>query len=145
MSGDGFRIVLTWGSTPSDLDSHLYKKDSEGNVLFHTWYSSKNVYYSSTEYEANLDVDDTTGYGPETSTVYVPDDDAIYEFHVHDYSNGGSSTSKEMSNSGAQVRLYSGDRLVSVFNVPTNTVGTLWHVFNYNAATGQVIHVNEFS
>lgn len=139
-----FRVVLTWGEYPSDLDSHMYKYDSSGNQQFHTWYSDKNS-YSGNGLEANLDVDDTTSYGPETTSVYQIDSGAIYHFYVHDYSNRYSSNSTAMSLSGVQVRLYSGEVLVAVFNLPENRGGTLWHVFSYNASTGEVFAVNELS
>ena len=144
MDGSGFRVVLTWGATPSDLDSHLYKYDQYGNEGFHTWYSNKN-YYQGGSLEANLDVDDTSSYGPETSTVYILDENAVYDFYVQDYSNRGNSSSTAMSNSDAQVMLYQGNSLIAVFNIQTNRAGTYWHVFRFDAATGQVIHVNELT
>ena len=144
IGGDGLRVVLTWGASPSDLDSHLYKYDAYGNQDYHIWYSSKN-HYNGSQHEANLDVDDIDSYGPETTTVYIMDDDGVYHFYVHDYSNKSSSTSTAMSNSGAQVRLYSGDQLIATFNIQENRGGTLWHVFTYNAATNQVIRVNELT
>lgn len=41
----------------------------------------------------------------------------------------------ELSNSGAQVRVYRGSDLVAVFNVPTNQGGTLWTVFELSGST----------
>lgn len=50
-----------------------------------------------------------------------------------------------MSNSEVQVKLYSGESLIAMFNIPQNREGTLWHVFDYNAATDEFTYVNEFS
>lgn len=43
LKADQLRIVLRWGATPSDLDSHLVGPGDDGK--FHTFYSSK-TYYS---------------------------------------------------------------------------------------------------
>ena len=43
LKADQLRIVLRWGATPSDLDSHLVGTGDDGK--FHTFYSSK-TYYS---------------------------------------------------------------------------------------------------
>lgn len=124
------RIILTWGQTPSDLDSHLYGPVPESSNRFHTWYSNKNFYHADSLY-ANLDLDDTSSYGPETTTIYTQTD-GVYTFSVHDYSNRNSSNSVAMSNSGAQVRVYFGSTLTNTFSVPANTGGTLWTVFQIN-------------
>jgi len=142
LDGNSFRVVLTWGETPRDLDSHLYGRNSSGNVVIHTWYNSKTHYDVSGNRIADLDLDDTTSYGPETSTVYTVDKTFTYSFYVHDYTNRDNGTSMAMSNSGAQVRVYSGETLIATFNILQNREGTCWHVFDYDAATGQLSFVN---
>ncbi len=84
-------------------------------------------------------MDDTTSYGPETTTIYKQID-GIYRFSVHDYSNRSSVTSTTLSNSNAEVKVYRGNSLVATFNVPTNQVGTEWTVFEMNGNT--IIPVN---
>ena len=133
-SSDGFRIVLTWGATPSDLDSHFYGP----NGSYHIYYSNK------VGTDANLDVDDRSSYGPETITVNYVRSSGVYSYWVHDYSNGGNSSSTAMSASGAKVQVYVGSVCVQTFYVPINVAGTAWHVFDYDAATGRIIPVNEF-
>ena len=138
-----FRVVLTWGEYPSDLDSHLYYFDDDGGN-FHTCYYNKD-YREGETLVANLDLDDTTSYGPETSTVYQVAENGVYSFNVHDYTNKDSDSCTAMSNSGAQVNLFSGSQLVATFNIPENRGGTLWHVFDYNSYTQEFVYVNEFS
>ena len=46
--------------------------------------------------------------------------------------------------SGAKVQVYVGDACICTFNVPMNTEGTVWHVFDYNALTDEIVAVNEF-
>lgn len=135
-------VVLRWGEYPRDLDSHMFGPDgSDGR--FHTWFSHK----TATDYAGNkiadLDVDDTSSYGPETSTVYGIKD-GVYSFYVHDYTNRYNYSSTGMATSGAKVFLYANNRITTFF-VPTSGVGTVWHVFDYNSVTKEIIPVNSFS
>ncbi len=137
------RVVLTWGSTPSDLDSHMVGPTADGGSYFHIYYGAKNYYYDGTTY-ADLDLDDTTSYGPETTTIYQMNESGTYSFYVHDYSNSGYNSSTEMSYSGAKVLVYVGEQLYMTYNIPAGREGTLWHVFNYDAATHSITTVNQY-
>lgn len=94
------RFVLTWGKDPADLDSHLIGPAGNGEK-FHTYYGDKRFYYND-ELLVDLDLDDTTSYGPETTTIrqLLP---GTYTFYVHHYS--GSSTIKM---SGAKIDVFHG-------------------------------------
>lgn len=136
------RIILRWGATPSDLDSHLTgpkdPSDTSNNSWeesgrFHIYYARQTYSYSGTQY-ADLDLDDTTGYGPETTTIRQQLT-GTYRYSIHDYTNGNSTSSYALSNSSAQVKVYQGSDLVAVFNVPANQEGTLWTVFEMNGDT----------
>ncbi len=120
------RIVLTWGQTPRDLDSHITGPNLAGG-RFHVYYGNRNYYYDNMLY-CNLDVDDVTSYGPETVTIYHQSE-GMYRYSVHDYTNRHSTDSYILSNSGAIVRVYFGAELQQTFYVPTNRIGTLWTVF----------------
>jgi hypothetical protein len=125
------RIVLTWGSTPRDLDSHL-TGPLPGGGRFHMYY----VYVGSANpwpTIVNLDRDDVDGFGPETTTLYQQIS-GTYRFSVHDYTNRNLTNSVALSNSGAQVRVYNSTGLLRAFNVPPNTGGTLWTVFELNGS-----------
>lgn len=137
------RIVLTWGDKPSDLDSHLIGPTAEGDSSFHVYYSDKNYYYNGEKY-VDLDVDDTSYYGPETVTVYNMNENGVYSYYIHDYSNKRVNGNTVLAESRAKVEVYVGDTLVMVYNVPTSGVGTVWHVFDYDARTGRIYSVNEF-
>ena len=133
------RIVLTWGLTPHDLDSHLTGPLPDG-TRFHLFYPYAETNYGSPwpEY-VKLDRDDTTSYGPETTTIYKQIA-GVYRFSVHDYSDRWSTHSFALSNSGAQVKVYRGSSLIKVFNVPAGQEGTLWTVFEMSGNT--IIPVN---
>ena len=143
---DTLRIVLSWGEDPDDLDSHLRGYDSNGTE-FHVYYPSSNreAYDVDGDEIANLDIDDTSSYGPETITVHFADQTRPYRYYVHDYSNGGNAESTAMSYSGAKVTVYSGNTLLATYDIPTGQAGTIWHVFDFDPVTGQLIFVNEFS
>ena len=140
-SNEQLRIVLTWGRNPYDLDSHLLGSSSTG---YHVYYRVKN-YYEDGELKANLDVDDTSSYGPETVTIYTIEDGENFSYYVHDFSNRYNSDSTVMSNSEAKVVVYSGENVVGIFNVPIDVEGNLWHVFDYDSETGEITPVNTFS
>lgn len=133
---DSIRIVLTWGATPSDLDSHLVGPGINGGERFHiafyqrTYYADGSYYSSSSKYVADLDYDDVTSYGPEVTTIHILTPGEYY-FFVHDFSNGSSETSTEMAYSGATVRVYEGSSgtPISTFNVDPSSSGTYWNVF----------------
>lgn len=118
------RIVLTWGASPYDLDSHLTGPLASGG-RFHVYY---NV---DTSTGVNLDRDDTDSYGPETTTI-TSQISGVYRYSVHNYSNRSSSSSTALSTSGAKVSVLRGNTIVAEFNVPGNSAGTLWTVFEMN-------------
>lgn len=126
------RIVLTWGSIPSDIDSHLTGPISGSSSRFHVYFRDKGS--STFSPYTELDVDDIMSYGPETTTIYQQFD-GVYKYSVHDYTNMDSSSSTALSNSGAQVKVYRGSNLVATFNVPVNQEGTLWSVFELSGDT----------
>lgn len=114
---DGMRIVLNWGARPEDLDSHLI-------------YPGNHVYFSEKQgTDANLDVDDTTSYGPETITIERKHDGQRYVYAVHDYSHRDADNDTALSSSGAKVFVYVGRTLIRTYYVPTGKVGNLWEVF----------------
>lgn len=132
-----YRIVLTWGSTPNDLDSHYIGKLANDRVD-HVYYQNK---YGNS---AVLDVDDTSSYGPETITIN--DEDLIedgFTYCVHDFSNRGSQDSQSLSLSGATVKVYvPGEELPVIFNIPSGKKGTLWRVFEMDSS-GKIKTINE--
>lgn len=144
MKDGEYRIILTWNSTPRDLDSHLtYYESGATTSSMHVYYSNKRGKVNGIEV-AELDLDDTNGYGPETVTLTVNatilDNNAYFRYSVHDYTNRGSgSTSKALSYSGAVVRVYGNNELLETYNVPTNRIGNVWQVFKLSEAGLQTL------
>ena len=136
LAADQVRVVLTWGELPRDLDSHMFGPAPDGE-RFWTYYSTQECYYNG-ELLVALDVDDVSSYGPETTTIYTPVN-GIYEFFVHDYSNGGNGTSLALVNSQAKVEVYVGNALVDTYRVPiSNTHARQWHVCNIQILDGTI-------
>lgn len=122
LSGDNYRIVLTWGENPRDLDSHVVGTLTSGSS-FHVYYSNKSEYDGEIEV-CNLDVDDTTSYGPETITLNAINDTPYY-YYIYRYAGSGT-----VASSGAQVNVYQSENLIATFNVPTDLGdGDCWNVF----------------
>lgn len=128
LDDDEYRIVLTWGKTPSDLDSHLYYESN--NINYHVYFAARDQAFGDTS--LSLDLDDRNGEGPETITIKNMNKNDSFTYTIHDYSNSGRNNSKMLSLSGANVKVYGSNGLLAVFNVPYNTAGTTWTVFQMN-------------
>ncbi len=125
-------MVLTWGKAPRDLDSHMI-------------FPGNNIFFNNKKgTDAELDVDDTDSFGPETITLQKKHYGESYVYAVHDYSNSGSPTSSELSNSEAKVFVYMGQSLVRTYYVPQNRTGNLWTVFRMTGS-GDFQDINTFT
>ncbi len=134
-----YRVVLSWASEPSDLDSHMTGPTATASVRFHVYYPSANRTWplssSGSLREVFLDVDNTvhgtsasSNNGPETTTILIPRI-GTYNFYVHHYAGAGNITS-----SAASVNLYKGNQLLKSYYAPLGAtgVGDVWSVFSMN-------------
>lgn len=129
---ESMRIVLNWGEDPSDLDSHLSYADQ------HIFWKEKQGRF------ANLDVDDTDSYGPETITIDNRLNNQYYVYSVHNFSFEDQPNSNSLSNSHAKVMVYVGESLIRSYYVPTNQNGNLWTVFRITPE-GEIEDINQIS
>ena len=139
LTADEIRIILTWGANPRDLDSHLTAPIPEGG-RFHLFYQNNRFHPYVDLYD--LDLDDTYQFGPETTTLHglIP---GTYRYSVHDYTNRNSEDSTALSNSGAQIRVFSSTG-VRTFNVTPGRAGTVWTVFEIDGTSGALTTVNDY-
>ena len=114
---DGMRIVLNWGQDLMDLDGHLA---FPGNHVF---------FDKKLGTDAQLDIDHTDGFGPETVTVERKHAGERYVYAVQDYSDLRAPESDRLAHSGAKVFVYIGQTLIRAYYVPTNKPGNVWTVF----------------
>jgi hypothetical protein len=107
------RIVLTWGCEPEDLDLHLLTPGND-----HVFFEDEAPEGAG----ARLEVDDSTGYGPETITITerLP---GAYTFFVYNFSGY-----PEITSSKAVVRVFYIDGLLKTYNIPTEGEGRYWEI-----------------
>jgi len=110
-------ITLSWGENPSDLDSHLQKQNE-----YEIYYGHTSVSLASGE-TASLDIDDTSGYGPETISLDNLDANATYTYFVYHYRG-----SQSIATSSAIVTVTFGSTTYDLR--PPNQSGRTWTVFN---------------
>jgi hypothetical protein len=111
------------------LDSHLNTPEIGGQT-YHIYFGDRG---SATEAPfALLDTDVTTGYGPETVTIYemYP---GVYQYYVYNYSQ-----SPEITTSNAVVQIYNVNGLQHTLQIPNSGTGLYWYVCDVNGSTGAI-------
>ena len=127
------RFVLNWGATPTDLDSHLLTPEINGNA-YHIYFDDRGNIESAPF--ALLDYDITSGFGPETMTIYERRP-GLYRYYVRNFSQN-----PPISSSHAVVQVYGVSGLLYTIQVPSSGNGNYWHVCDVNGQTGDVIIKN---
>ncbi|MEN8220380.1 MAG: ankyrin repeat domain-containing protein [Pseudomonadota bacterium] len=130
------RIVLTWGIRPMDLDAHLLTPNIRGRH-HHIYFSPKTRGQQSSAPYVQLDVDDTSSYGPETITIYKSQP-GTYHYYVHNYSG-----TPAIKHSDAKIEIYSEMGLVKTYHIPISGKGKYWQVFSYNGSTGLITTIDK--
>lgn len=151
-----YRIALSWGKKPKDLDAHLLFGEWDSSTgRLKGWnnpeYDIHHVFYGNKKYSKKkgwgkikyvvMDRDDRRKEGPETITINEVIPGMRYFYSVRDHSNKGRSRSEALSSeSNAKVYVYPGksDEPIRVYEVPKNDEGNLWRVFYINE-NGEVI------
>jgi len=115
LTGGELRLVLSWGAEPHDLDSHLLVPVEGQEYPDHVYFGDRG--YSDQPPYAQLDVDDVSGYGPETITIFslYP---GTYYYYIYKYSGEG-----DIAGCGAVVRVYDETGQIYELNVPQPQVG----------------------
>ncbi|KAJ7393926.1 hypothetical protein OS493_003595 [Desmophyllum pertusum] len=140
---DMYRIVLTWGRSPKDLDSYLMTpwprdSDCQSGMVF---YDGKKCQQGSQTID--LDVDATDMYGPETITMRALQSET-FGYYVHIYTNGIC-----WDKISANVKIYqasTGGLLHNIkqpgcsenrFGYDITNCSRYWHVFDFDASTAK--------
>ena len=129
LAAGNMRFVLNWGASPLDLDSHLNTPVIEGQQ-YHIYYNNEGN--ATAAPYALLDYDITTGYGPETMTIYQMHT-GTYQYYIYNYSG-----SPDITTSQAVVQIYNQSGLIHTLQVPTGGTGLYWYVCDVNGTTGQI-------
>jgi hypothetical protein len=119
----GMTIRLTWGLSPSDLDSHL-----KGPNSTHVYFASRGS-LSAAPFAA-LDVDDVTSFGPEVISI-VRLTQGVSEYFVHNFSGpaGG------MTGSPARIEVRVGSQIRIYFPAAGEGTNSYWRVFQFTVAS----------
>jgi hypothetical protein len=148
-----YRIVLSWGDSPPDLDAHLLVPPDlthlDGYSLGWQGYIGVPEINRGAQDNypwATMDRDDTDGFGPETITIHRLID-GRYRYFVHLWidrinpSDVNISTTP-LTGSQATVTLYRGNTQIRSWSVPTRGTGRYWHVFDLDGSTATVTDFN---
>jgi adhesin/invasin len=132
LNGKAARVILTWSSTPLDLDSYLWVPAAGApNSLIKVNYQTKEPAGA----DANLDVDARQGYGPETITISSLHP-GVYCYVVNRY------TDLPQSYGSAVVKLYLSDGTNKEYKIesatPTVTNMLNWTVFKLDTTEGDI-------
>jgi len=134
LSTGQFRVILTWGENPNDLDSHMTGPNADGS-RWHVDFAD-----DASGGICALDVDDTTSYGPETITCpessLVSLRNGIYRYSVHQYAGSGT-----IGTSAASVRLEFANGTVYNYTPPAGAwlgVNDVWTVFELTVNNGSI-------
>lgn len=129
LSAGNIRFVLNWGASPEDLDSHLNTPDIEGQA-HHVYYDNEGS--ATVAPYALLDYDITTGFGPETMTIYqlYP---GVYQYYVYNYSE-----TPDIKTSQAVVQIYDQTGLLHTLQIPSTGSGLYWYICDINGSNGLV-------
>jgi hypothetical protein len=137
-----YRIVLTWGFAPTDLDAHFTGPDGSGSN-FHICYWN----HSTENISAQIDRDDSWRYGPETITIHEFNE-GIYRYSVHNYTDQSENGGTGIAESPARVEIYGNNDLIQTFMAPTfnNSTGNTWRVFELECSGGliEIVPVNTY-
>ncbi len=97
--------MLTWGSEPEDLDAHLTGPNASDDGRFHVYWPNGSRGSTDVAPFSKLDLDDTSGAGPETITIGQLNS-GVYRYSVHDFTNAHKAASTALGSSGAKGELY---------------------------------------
>ena len=110
-----FRFVLTWGAAPADLD--LYSRMPDATVINYTVKTGTGI---------SLDVDQQTGYGPETISISAVQT-GTYTFYVHNFTGSGDFA-------GANLKIYNSAGLMHSIDAGSSALA-YWNLGTFNGTT----------
>ena len=128
-----YKIVVTWGTTPRDLDMHL--KQSIGGTQYHTYYGSKTCTINGVLY-ASLDYDVTSGKGPETMR-FMMNGVETGRLYIYNYTGGNDDA---LSYSECVARIYGHPGLMYSFRIPTGVNGRYWDILSFRGNSMSIIN-----
>jgi hypothetical protein len=114
------------GSTPQDLDAHLTGPILNSAARFHVFFGDRGILLAPPF--AVLDVDEMSGFGPETITM-SQQIAGVYRYYVNNFSG-----TPLLRSSTARVDVYQGNTLIRQF-FPPQQDGEYWTVFELSGSS----------
>jgi len=141
---DRLVVVLQWDAAPKDLDSQLL---TDKHHLYYKKLSSGFNSLDAAGFNAKLDTDNTTGFGPETVTIKLKENSREtfsgqkYSYLVYKYS----SERKKLKDSNGKISIFSNGERIKEFRVDqvSDSDSRLWHGFDINP-DGTIVEINDF-
>jgi len=148
-------VILEWGENPRDPDSHVSGDNPDGSGRFHIYYANKRMTTpefdaagfnveepcSSEGVVASLDLDDTSSFGPETTTI-CRGYGGIFKYYIRHFAGTGT-----ISDSPTNVTVTTMSGITQTWTAPADPsnvgVGNIWHVFNVDEF-GNIFPINQF-
>jgi hypothetical protein len=128
----GYRLVLTWGDLPKDLDISVTLPNGE-EINFDNRVSKDG--------SVSIDIDSKNGFGPETISLLdiVP---GTYKVHVAAFTN-----EKPLQESKAKLTIFRDSKLLNEYNVPSNgdTSYSYWQVLKIDHPSGKITPINQIT
>ncbi len=127
-----YRIVLTWGNQPPDLDAHIWTTIDE--VIYEIYFNNEGD--STSLPFIMLDHDDVDSLGPETITIYEISNSCLFAVHNYSLDNWDPNDPEPnpmpatLTASNARVEIYSNNGRIDSYSVPTAGEGLWWYVFD---------------
>ena len=133
----GIHVELSWDTAESDVDLHFLNVSEDGEFYVAPWdchYANPAPEWgdgSDDEDNPRLDIDDTTGFGPENINIPEPKA-ATYEINVHYYSDDGQGATE------ARIRIFLSGELIFEDSAMLSGTGKVWNVGKLEWPTGNV-------
>ena len=117
-------VTLSWGENPSDLDTQFFSTSTEaGDDDFLVYFGNQEVAINNSNIW--LDVDDTSSYGPEITTISSFPFAGRYSYAIYHFSG-----LSDIAASPARVELdFEGER--EIFSPPQGEATLCWAVFDF--------------
>lgn len=134
----GIHVELSWDTPESDVDLHFLNASEDATFYQAPWdchYANPAPEWHDTQDDEDnprLDLDDTTGYGPENINIPEPKA-ASYEINVHYYSDDGQGATE------ARIRIFLSSELVFEDTATLTSTGKVWNVGKIEWPSGNVV------
>jgi hypothetical protein len=148
-----YRASIVWGSEPFDLDLHLSaplrggQAGEDGTGQYHVWSGDPthpDRPADGEDYDAEIELSSTTGYGPETIFVRNPPGYGEVRFSVLDDDHLSDDDSTALAGSDVVMQVWSGEDVPRYFTVSPGQAATLWRPVVIDSETWVVYAVEQY-